>query len=265
MHCRGAWDMSERGGLRMLGDFIAKGLPRYEAERGKAAEPTVARISPYLHFGQLSPRHAMRALADAGCKRASKTFWRRLVWRDLAYWQLHHWPHLPTRPVRAAYADVEWSADGAHLRAWQRGRTGFPLVDAGMRELWATGYMHQSVRIVAALFLTEYLNMSWVHGARWFHDTLVDGDLAINCMMWQNGGKTGLDPWNFTSTPFNKSTDPAGHYIRRCAASTLDAHVWSLGCFLLCTCVQAGAQRLVQLRRYCDPEACAVHFWCQLE
>jgi deoxyribodipyrimidine photolyase len=150
-------------------------------------------------------------------REASRTFWRRLVWRDLAYWQLHHWPQLPTRNVRSQYESLQWAHNPEHLAAWQQGRTGFPLVDAGMRELWATGYMHQSVRIVVALFLTEYLNHSWVHGARWFHDTLADGDLAINCMMWQNAGKVGLDPWNFTSTPLNKSADPSGDYVRRCA------------------------------------------------
>ena len=215
--CRAAWDMTEGAALAQLERFIAVGLREYEAKRSVATGAAVSRLSPYIHFGQLSPRHMMRALDGAGCRDLSKTFWRRLVWRDLAYWQLHHWPRMPTVPMRAAYEDQEWTTDAAALRAWQRGRTGFPLVDAGMRELWATGYMHQNVRIVVACFLTEYLNQHWVHGARWFHDALVDGDLAINCMMWQNAGKSGLDQWNFTSTPTGGSSDRNGEYVRKCA------------------------------------------------
>jgi deoxyribodipyrimidine photo-lyase len=207
--------MTEAAALQQLERFLATGLSSYESERGRATGVAVSRLSPYIHFGQISPRLVMVRLHAVGGRAVSKTFWRRLVWRDLAYWQLYHWPDMPTRSIRATYEDQRWNVDPANLRAWQRGQTGFPLVDAGMRELWQTGYMHQNVRMVVACFLTEYLMFHWVHGARWFHDTLVDADLAINCMMWQNAGKCGLDQWNFTVRPDSKVADPKGDYIRR--------------------------------------------------
>ena len=133
-------------------------------------------------------------MRDAGLPREQvKTFARRLHWRDLASFHLSVFPEMPWRPIRAHYASHEWSGDASALRAWQRGNTGFPMVDAGMRCLYATGWMHQSVRMVVASFLIEYLGISWVDGARWFHDTLVDADLAINSMMWQNAGRSGID------------------------------------------------------------------------
>ncbi|KAI8468759.1 MAG: hypothetical protein J3K34DRAFT_459699 [Monoraphidium minutum] len=215
---RGAWDASERGGLRLLDGFIAGGLQRYEAQRSFADGRAVSRLSPYLRCGQLSARLVWTRLKAAQARVVSKTFYRRLVWRDLAYWQLHHWPDMAARPIRSHYGGMEWASGpeaAARLKAWQRGQTGFPLVDAGMRELWLTGWMQQSVRMVAAAFLTEYLSISWVEGARWFHDTLVDADLAINSMMWQNAGKSGLDQWNFTLSPTSRSQDPTGDYIRK--------------------------------------------------
>ena len=126
-------------------------------------------------LGQLSPRALHFAVRDAGLPREQvKTFARRLHWRDLASFHLSVFPEMPWRPIRAHYASHEWSGDASALRAWQRGNTGFPMVDAGMRCLYATGWMHQSVRMVVASFLIEYLGISWVDGARWFHDTLVD-------------------------------------------------------------------------------------------
>jgi deoxyribodipyrimidine photo-lyase len=209
--------MSESAAHRLLEDFLACKLAIYESSRALARGDAVSRLSPYLHFGQISPRVVMRRLEGAGAKSVSKTFWRRLVWRDLAYWQLHFWPQMPTHSIRPTYDDQQWDFDAEVLRRWQAGETGFPLVDAGMRELWLTGYMHQNVRMVVACFLTEYLNFHWVHGARWFHDTLVDADLAINCMMWQNAGKSGLDQWNFSVLPTSKAADSKGNYIRRYA------------------------------------------------
>ena len=119
-------------------------------------------------------------------------------------------------PIRRHYASHAWSADTpSRLRAWQQGRTGYPMVDAGMRCLYATGWMHQSVRMVVASFLVEYLGVSWVAGARWFHETLVDADLAINSMMWQNAGRSGIDQWNFVLSPETGSQDPSGSFCRK--------------------------------------------------
>eukprot|EP00884_Botryococcus_braunii_P006520 jgi/Botrbrau1/1586/Bobra.0185s0008.2 len=210
---REAWDISEAGALSLLEDFLQSGLHKYEAQRQYADARAVSRLSPYIHFGQLSVRLLQHRLQAAGASAVSKTFWRRLFWRELAYWQLHHWPAMASTPIRPHYASQVWRDDLSALRAWQRGETGFPLVDAGMRQLWQTGWMQQSIRMVCAAFLTEYMNLHWVHGARWFHDTLVDADLAINSMMWQNAGKSGLDQWNFTLSAVSTAQDPSGEYI----------------------------------------------------
>ncbi len=193
---RGVEAFGEKEALRLLDDFVRAKMKRYESSRGLADARAVSKLSPYLHFGCLSARHMVSVLQRAGCQEISKTFWRRLVWRDLAYWQLHHWPLMATQPIRSFYAKHAWTEDAGTrecLERWQYGRTGFPLVDAGMRELWQTGWMQQNARMCCALFLTEYLNLPWTKGAEWFHDTLFDADLAINAMMWQNAGKSGLD------------------------------------------------------------------------
>jgi len=208
----------EVAALAALDRFLMEGLRRYEKERGYADGRAVARLSPYLHFGQLSPRLMVRKLTQARAPDVSKTFWRRLVWRDLAYWQLWHWPWMGDRPIRPAYARQEWRGGEGEVAAWQTGATGYPLVDAGMRELWVTGWMQQNVRMSAACFLVEVLGCDWRHGAQWFHDNLCDADVAINSMMWQNAGKSGLDQWNFTVGPGSaaaRSLDPEGDYVRR--------------------------------------------------
>lgn len=120
-------------------------------------------------------------------------------------------------PIRAHYAGQEWNRDQDALRRWQSGATGYPIVDAGMRELWSTGWMAQNVRMLAAILLCEHLNIHWVEGERWFHHTLVDADAAINAMMWQNAGKSGLDQWNFSmsAATSGKNMDPTGKYVQR--------------------------------------------------
>jgi deoxyribodipyrimidine photolyase len=212
------WVASETEAVRLMCLFVdGDGLRGYESRRSRADVPeAVSRLSPYLRFGQLSARQLYHAVRDTGLARDQvKTFSRRLHWRDLAYFQLHTFPRMAWQPIRAHYHAHGWSSDAAALRAWQRGRTGFPMVDAGMRCLWATGWMHQSVRMVTASFLVEYLGISWVEGARWFHDTLVDADVAINAMMWQNAGRSGIDQWNFVLSPETGSQDPTGEYVRR--------------------------------------------------
>ena len=219
------WRVGEASALRLMRDFVdgapaasGVGLANYETKRSRADEEgTVSSLSPYLRFGQLSPRHLYHAVRQSGLSRDdTKTFSRRLHWRDLAYYQLAAFPDMPHMPIRRHYSGHAWSADTPHrLRAWQRGQTGYPMVDAGMRCLYATGWLHQSVRMVCASFLVEYLGVSWVHGARWFHETLVDADLAINSMMWQNAGRSGIDQWNFVLSPETGSQDPSGRFCRR--------------------------------------------------
>jgi len=214
-----AWDISEEGALKVLRSFLKSdsGLQKYESHRQLADASSVARISPYLRFGMLSCRLMYHELKAAGGKNASVTFWRRLTWRDLAYWQLILFPGMREKPIRAHYEGQWWSKDESALKAWHKGETGYPLVDAGMRELWVTGWMAQNVRMVVAVFLCELLNIHWVEGEKWFHHTLVDADPAINAMMWQNAGKSGLDQWNFTMHPVTsgRRQDPSGNYVRR--------------------------------------------------
>ena len=208
---RDEWDISERGANEVWASFTRRGLPEYEAEHGRAdavaPAASTSRMSPYLRFGQISPRAMYHDLKRADGKRVSRLFWHRVHRREFAYWQLANWPDMGTKSIRRHYdRRADWIPDPTRdaasaeiLRRWREGRTGFPAVDAGMRRLWTTGWMHQTERMLCATFLCDYLNVHWVHGARWFHDTLVDADLAINAMMWQNAGKSGLDQWDVFS------------------------------------------------------------------
>ncbi|XP_063294363.1 deoxyribodipyrimidine photo-lyase-like [Pelobates fuscus] len=212
---RTTWDFSEDGAFRCLGNFLEDGVKHYEKESGRADKPYTSHISPYLHFGQISPRTVLHEAHFT--KKNVPKFLRKLAWRDLAYWLLVLFPEIPTEPVRPAYKSQRWCSNQIHLEAWQKGKTGYPLVDAAMRELWLTGWMSNYSRHVVASFLVAYLHIHWVHGYRWFQDTLVDADVAINAMMWQNGGMSGLDHWNFVMHPVDAALtcDPYGTYTRK--------------------------------------------------
>ena len=230
---RAAWPAGEQTAQQACLHFVATGLLQYERDRSRAdlfgddrAENATAsscatsRLSIALRFGELSPRFLYWAIRDAGLPReVTKTFARRLHWRDLAYFQLNVFPEMRTKGIRAHYDSTRWveppSEYQRRLRAWQRGMTGYPIVDAGMRELYLTGWMSQSVRMVCASFLVEYLRVSWLDGQIWFGDTLCDADSAINAMMWQNAGRSGIDQWNFVMSPENASQDRTGRYTRK--------------------------------------------------
>ncbi|KAK1887715.1 Deoxyribodipyrimidine photo-lyase [Dissostichus eleginoides] len=212
---RKSWDFSEDGACARLEAFLNDGVYRYEKESGRADAPNTSCLSPYLHFGQLSPRWLLWDAKGARCR--PPKFQRKLAWRDLAYWQLTLFPDLPWESLRPPYKALRWSSDRDHLKAWQRGRTGYPLVDAAMRQLWLTGWMNNYMRHVVASFLIAYLYLPWQEGYRWFQDTLVDADVAIDAMMWQNGGMCGLDHWNFVMHPVDAAMtcDPYGSYVRK--------------------------------------------------
>lgn len=239
---REEWDISEAGAREAWETFARVKLERFEDEHGRAdvIPAAVSRLSPYLRFGQISARtlyHEMSTTKVGGKnsgiegRKLSRLFWHRLYRREFAYWQLHNWPELATTSVRSHYerrddwgvsaSDEDDSFDSAEaLKRWQTGTTGFPTVDAGMRRLWATGWMHQTERMIAATFLVDYCGVHWTHGARWFHDTLVDADLAINSMMWQNAGKSGLDQWDVFSGALvpdgsSRAHDPHGDAVAR--------------------------------------------------
>jgi deoxyribodipyrimidine photolyase len=203
-----------------LDHFFVKGLPHYENERSRAdKDVATSQLSAHLRIGTLSPHELYWRAEDSTLSREEKkTFARRLIWRDLAYFHLYCFPLMRDRSIREHYEKTEWVSNVEERRrfeAWKKGMTGYPIVDAGMRELYATGWMTQSVRMVVASFLTEYLRINWTKGADWFHYTLVDADSAINPMMWQNAGRSGIDQWNFVLSPVNASQDPSGIYTRK--------------------------------------------------
>lgn len=216
---RERFPMSEAAGREAMEDFFQKGLRRYESERSRAdKEFATSKLSPHLRIGTISPNELFWRTEDSGLGYDElKTFSRRLSWRDLAYFQLKCFPDMRNTPIRKHYQTMSWVTGDEERRrfeAWKWGKTGFPIVDAGMRELYATGWMTQSVRMVVASFLVEYLRVNWVKGCEWFHYTLVDADSAINAMMWNNAGKSGIDQWNFILSPVTASQDPSGDYTR---------------------------------------------------
>jgi deoxyribodipyrimidine photolyase len=217
---RQIFPMSEQAAHDAMESFVRNGLKRYETERSLTdKDGTTSKLSPHLRIGTLSPNQLFWRIEDSGLPHEKlKTFSRRLFWRDLAYYQLYCFPKMRTRCIRSHYEKMEWVSGEEEKRrfdAWKCGRTGFPIVDAAMRELYKTGWMTQSVRMVVASFLVEYLRVNWTHGCEWFHTTLVDADSAINAMMWQNAGKSGIDQWNFILSPSTASQDPTGEYTRR--------------------------------------------------
>jgi deoxyribodipyrimidine photo-lyase len=212
---RSAWTPGEAGAQARMERFVKEGLATYRTARDLPAETGTSRLSPHLHFGEISPGrvwHAVRGEAD-------ETYRRELGWREFAYHLLFHLPHTPNRALRPEFAKFPWREDRRQLWFWQRGRTGYPLVDAGMRELWATGWMHNRARMVTASFLTKHLRLHWQEGAYWFWDTLVDADLANNTLGWQWTAGCGADaaPYFRIFNPVRQSEqfDPEGEYIRR--------------------------------------------------
>lgn len=190
------WRPGEAGAHQCLEHFLASALAGYAARRDFPAEPGTSRLSPHLHFGEIGPRQIVSALRTLPEETESgrEAYVRELAWREFAHHLLFHFPTTPEQPLDERFQDFPWAeAEPEILSAWQRGRTGIPLVDAGMRELWHTGWMHNRVRMVVASFLVKNLRIHWRHGARWFWDTLVDADLANNTLGWQWTAGCGAD------------------------------------------------------------------------
>ncbi|HEY2344907.1 MAG TPA: deoxyribodipyrimidine photo-lyase [Xanthomonadaceae bacterium] len=218
------WQPGEQGAIRRLAQHIDPLLRGYKEHRDLPAIDGTTRLSPHLHFGEISPRRIVHALREAGCdsrtNQNAEACLRELGWREFSHHLLHHFPQTTETNLNPRFDDFPWAAPDARLlEAWQRGYTGVPLVDAGMRQLWRTGWMHNRVRMVAASFLTKNLRMHWLHGARWFWDTLVDADLANNTQGWQWTAGTGADaaPYFRIFNPVSQVAkfDPAGAYVRR--------------------------------------------------
>ena len=222
-----AWQPGEPAAIEQLDRFAAECVQKYADVRNIPGEPGTSRLSPRLHFGEIGPRQVWHAVRQSGSRHNSTdVFLSEIGWREFAHHVLHHFPHTTHAPLRDRFASFPWKADAAGLKAWQQGRTGYPIVDAGMRELWETGWMHNRVRMIVGSFLTKDLLISWQAGARWFWDTLVDADLASNTLGWQWVSGCGADaaPYFRVFNPMTQGRkfDGDGAYVRRWVGEIAD-------------------------------------------
>ena len=215
---RTAWHPGEPSAQFQLSGFLAR-LSEYAGSRDAPAAAATSRLSPHLHFGEISPRQIWHAVSSQPPSSSAEKFLSEIGWREFSHHLLFYNPQLPHAPLDSKFASFPWSSDAEKFVRWTRGRTGFPIVDAGMRELWATGWMHNRVRMIAASFLVKQLGVDWRRGAEWFWDTLVDADLANNSASWQWVAGCGTDAAPFFRI-FNpvlqgEKFDPHGAYVRR--------------------------------------------------
>ncbi|NNM61820.1 MAG: deoxyribodipyrimidine photo-lyase [Steroidobacteraceae bacterium] len=222
---RAEWSPGERAATAQLDTFLGEAFEAYAQQRNRPDRTGTSRLSPHLHFGEIGPRQIWHATQDharaphLGAAWRDSQFLAELGWREFGHHLLHHFPRTAHEPLRERFEAFPWRRSADELRAWQRGRTGYPIVDAGMRELWKTGWMHNRVRMITASFLIKDLLQPWQDGAAWFWDTLVDADLAANTLGWQWVAGCGADAAPYFRI-FNPSTqgrkfDPDGAYIRR--------------------------------------------------
>jgi len=217
---RRTWTPGEAAAQARLQAFLAGALAGYSDARNVPGQATTSGLSPHLHFGEIGPLQvwsAVTALSASG--RDAEKFLSELGWREFSYGLLAESPDLPERAWRPAFDRFPWADDPSGLAAWRRGRTGYPIVDAGMRELWETGWMHNRVRMIAASFLVKHLRIDWRLGQDWFWDTLVDADLASNAASWQWVAGSGADaaPYFRIFNPISQGEtyDRDGAYVRR--------------------------------------------------
>ena len=219
------WEPGEAGAQKRLKRFL-RAMSDYAGARDQPTADATSRLSPHLHFGEIGPREVWAAVRAQGEEtgvfpphRGGQVFLKEIGWREFAHHILYHFPATPRQSLRPEFVAFPWRRDAKHLRAWQRGLTGYPIVDAGMRQLWATGWMHNRVRMIVASFLVKHLRLSWQEGAAWFWDTLVDADLANNTLNWQWSAGCGADAASYFRI-FNpilqgRKFDPDGEYVRR--------------------------------------------------
>jgi deoxyribodipyrimidine photo-lyase len=218
------WKPGEKNAIKLLDEFIDDALSKYSDGRNFPALSTTSRLSPHLRFGEISPLyiwhkiHALYATHRSLTKEGAK-FLSEIGWREFSYHLLFHFPDMPYKNFKPQFDKFEWNEDAKALKSWQKGMTGFPIVDAGMRELWHTGYMHNRVRMIVASFLIKDLFIDWRVGQQWFWDTLVDADLANNSCSWQWVAGSGADaaPYFRIFNPVlqGEKFDPEGVYVRK--------------------------------------------------
>jgi deoxyribodipyrimidine photo-lyase len=215
-----AWEPGEAGAQQRLARFVATGaLARYQDQRNLPGVEGTSGLSPHLRFGEISVRQCWHAARSAGAGPGIETWLKELLWREFSYHLLWHQPELPWRNLRRDFDAFPWREDPALLEAWRRGRTGYPIVDAGMRQLWQTGWMHNRVRMIAGSLLVKHLLQPWQQGEAWFRDTLVDHDLASNSASWQWVAGCGTDaaPYFRVFNPVLQGLkfDTDGAFVRR--------------------------------------------------
>ena len=213
------WDIGEDGAHKRLSEFLNNGIEKYKDGRNFPSKPFVSKISPHIHFGELSPNQAWYAAKLKGNDASIDLFLSELGWREFSYSQLYFNPELPKKNLQSKFDKFPWDDNLNNLLAWQQGQTGVPMVDAGMRELRLTGAMHNRVRMVVGSFLVKNLLLHWHHGERWFWDCLVDADLASNSASWQWIAGCGADaaPYFRIFNPITQGEkfDSDGEYIRK--------------------------------------------------
>jgi deoxyribodipyrimidine photo-lyase len=218
------WQIGEAGAQARLAAWVEEPVTGYPVNRDLPAISGTSTLAPYLHFGEISPRQIAHAVRQYPVHRdesvtANESYIRQLYWREFAHHLLYHFPHTPEKPLKELFGRFPWVKNDDFLQRWQRGQTGYPFVDAGMRELWETGWMHNRVRMVVASFLIKDLRIHWREGADWFWDTLFDADLANNSLGWQWVAGCGADaaPYFRVFNPVTqgKKFDGAAAYIRR--------------------------------------------------
>ncbi|RMH23940.1 MAG: deoxyribodipyrimidine photo-lyase [Planctomycetota bacterium] len=231
---RERWNPGERGAMGSLAAFIRDRIDAYHEDRDRLDIPGWSAMSPHIHFGEISVRRIWHAIAKHPNWKKHKGrehYLREVGWREFAQHLLNHFPHTPDRPLRENFKRFPWSDDDAAFNAWKRGRTGYPVVDAAMRNLWAEGWMPNRARMIVASFLCKDLLIPWQRGAQWFWDTLVDADLGSNTLGWQWTAGCGADaaPYFRIFNPISQGEkfDPKGDYVRRWVPELagLDAHV----------------------------------------
>ncbi|MBB3019778.1 deoxyribodipyrimidine photo-lyase [Microvirga lupini] len=220
---RQVWQRGEHAAQARLSRFVETGLKGYAERRDRPSQEGSSRLSPHLRFGEISPRQVWHSVMNAVAAEPSlgldaEKFLSEIAWRDFTYQLLHYYPHLPDRPHSSRFDNFPWNQDQNALKAWQRGLTGYPIVDAGMRQLWQTGWMHNRVRMITASFLVKHLLTDWRQGEAWFWNTLVDADPANNAFSWQWISGSGPDsaPFHRIFNPVTQGEkfDPKGDYIR---------------------------------------------------
>ncbi len=218
------WTPGEAGAITALSTFISGRMAAYAEGRDHPGRPVTSRLSPHLHFGEIAPWRAVEAARSAAADgkapaAQAEKFVSEIAWREFSAHLLHAFPQIVDHAFRPEYDSLPWRTDARGLAAWKRGRTGYPIVDAGMRQLWTTGWMHNRVRMVVASFLIKHLLIDWREGEKWFWDCLVDADLASNVQNWQWVAGSGADasPYFRIFNPImqGRKFDEDGRYVRR--------------------------------------------------